>query len=63
MPSITKDCSDTFLERSSIYAALCEWNKLNEHFRTSNFDCFRKRVKTELFIQQYGAVISVCNHC
>ena len=50
MPPISKDCSNTFLERSFIYAAPCEWNKLSEreHIRTSNFDCFRKR--TMLFI-------------
>ena len=45
MPPISKDCSNTFLERSFIYAAPCEWNKLSEHIRTSNFDCFRKSVK------------------
>ena len=26
MPSISKDCSNSFLERSFIYAAPCEWN-------------------------------------
>ena len=51
---ISKDCSNTFLERSFIYAAPCEWNKLSEHIRTSNFDCFRKSVKPMLFTQQYG---------
>ena len=49
--SISKDCSNTFLGRSFIYAAPCEWNKLSEHIRTSNFDCFRKSVKTMLFTQ------------
>ena len=48
MPPISKDCSNTFLERSFIYAAPCKWNKLSEHIRTSNFDCFRKSVKTML---------------
>ena len=38
MPPISKDCS----------------NKLSECFRTSNFDSFRKSVKTMLFTQQYG---------
>ena len=42
MPPINKDCSNTFFERSFNYAAPCEWNKLSEHIRTSNFDCFRK---------------------
>ena len=45
MPPISKDCSNTFLERSFIYAAPCEWNKLNECIRTSTFDSFRKSVK------------------
>ena len=54
MTPISKDCSKTLLERSFIYAAPCEWNKLSEHIRTSNFDCFRKSVKTMLFTQQYG---------
>ena len=31
MSPIRKDCSKTFLERSIIYAAPCEWNKLTEH--------------------------------
>ena len=54
MPPISKDCSNTFLERSFIYAAPCEWNKLSECIRTSTFDLFRKSVKTMLFTQQYG---------
>ena len=29
IPPISKDSSNTFLERSFIYAAPCEWNKLN----------------------------------
>ena len=54
MLSISKNCSNTFLERSSINAAPCEWNKLSEHIRPQNFDCFRKSVKAMLFTQQYG---------
>ena len=53
--TISKDCSNTFPEHSFISAVPCEWNKLSEHIRMSNFDCFRKRVKTMLFIQKYGA--------
>ena len=30
MPPISKDCSNTFLERSFMYAAPCEWNKSSE---------------------------------
>ena len=54
MPPISKDYSKTFLERSFIYAAPCEWNKLSECIRTSTFDSFRKSVKIILFTQQYG---------
>ena len=39
MLPFSKDCSNTFLGRSLIYAAPCEWNKFNEHITTSNFDC------------------------
>ena len=53
IPPISKDCSNIFLDRSFKYAAPCQWNKLSEHIRTSNFDCFRKSVKTMLFTQQY----------
>ena len=34
MPPISKDCSNTFLWRSFIHAAPCEWNKSSEHIRT-----------------------------
>ena len=30
MPPISKDCFNTFLEHSFIYAAPCEWNKLSK---------------------------------
>ena len=33
IPPISMDCSDNFLERSFIYAAACEWNKLSGHIR------------------------------
>ena len=33
-------------------AAPCEWNKLSECIRTSNFYSFRKSVKIMLFTQQ-----------
>ena len=54
MPPTSKDYSNTFLKHLFIYAAPCEWNKLNEHIRTLNVDCFRKSVKTMLIKQQFG---------
>ena len=53
MPPISKDRSNTFLERSFMYATPCEWNKLSECIRTSHFDSFRNSVKTMLFTLQY----------
>ena len=59
MPPISKDCSNTFLERLFFYAAPCEWNKVSECIRTSTFDSFRKSVKTMLFTQQYGCCVKI----
>ena len=49
MPLIIKDCLKIFLGVHS-----CKWNKLSEYIRMSNFDSFRKSVKTMLFTQPYG---------
>ena len=59
MPPISKECSNTFLERSFVYAALCEWNKLSEHIRTSNFDCFRNSVNTTIWMLTLNVYIIV----
>ena len=63
MPPISKDCSNTFLERLFINAAPCEWNKLSEHIRTSNFDCFRKSVKTMLLHNNMDADCKCIYYC
>ena len=55
MPPFSKDCSNTFLERSFIYAAPCEWNKLSECIRTSTFNSFRKSVKQCYLHNNMGA--------
>ena len=34
MPPTSKNGSNTFLERSIMYTAQYEWNKLSEHIRT-----------------------------
>ena len=36
MPPISKNCSNTFIERSFTYDVPCEWNTLSECTRTSN---------------------------
>ena len=52
-PPLSKDCSNTFLERSFPFSAPCEWNSLDESIRKSDFNMFKKCVKTELFVQCY----------
>ena len=47
-PPLSKDCSSTFLERSFLFSALREWNSLDDSIRKSDFNMFKKSVKTEL---------------
>ena len=43
--------SNTFFERSFIYAAPSEWNKLDGRIRkNTNFDSFKREIKTTLFL-------------
>ena len=51
-PPISKDCSNTFLERSFLYAAP-EWNSFKRGVRASEFNAFKKAMKTVIFIQCY----------
>ena len=53
MPPISKDCSNTFLERSFIYAAPCERNNL-VNISGHQILIVSGSVKTMLFTQQYG---------
>ena len=52
-PPISKYCSNTFLEHSFHYAAPHEWNSLERGVRVSEFNAFKKVIKTALFIQCY----------
>ena len=52
-PPISKDCCNTFLESSFLYAALNEWNNLEKGVRVSEFNMFKKAIKTVLFMQCY----------
>ena len=47
MPPISKDCSNSFLERSFMYAAPCEWNELSEYSRRQ-------------FLIHSGRVVKLC---
>ena len=47
---ISKDSSNTFFERSFIYAAPTEWNKLDGRIRKiTNFDSFKRDIKKLCF--------------
>ena len=52
-PPLSKDCFNTFLERSFLFSAPREWNSLDESIRKSDYNMFKKSVKTELFVQCY----------
>ena len=52
-PPLSKDCSNTFLERSFLFSAPREWNSLDESIIKPDFNMFKKSVKTELFVQCY----------
>ena len=51
-PHLSKDCSNTFLERS-FSSATREWNSLDENIIEADFNMFKKSVKTEHFVQCY----------
>ena len=51
VPPISKGSSNTFLERSFIYAAPTEWNKLDGRIRKiTNFDSFKREIKITLLL-------------
>ena len=54
VPPISKGSSNTFFERSFIYAAPTEWNKLDGRIRKiNNFDSFKREIKTILFLSYF----------
>ena len=52
-PPINMDCSNTFFERSFLYAAPHEWNSLERGVRVCEFNASKKAMKSILFIQCY----------
>ena len=57
VPPISKGSSNTFFERSFIYAAPTEWNKLDGRIRKiTNFDSFKREINTTLF-----QITLICN--
>ena len=56
LPPPSRNCSDTFFERSFPYGAPYEWNKLDEHVRRlSNFNMFKSDIKTVLFLRYFNS--------
>ena len=54
VPPISKGNSHTFFERSFIYAAPTEWNKLYGRIgNITNFDLFIREIKTTLFLSYF----------
>ena len=47
-PPLSKDCSNTFIVRSFLFYAPRVWNSLDESIKKSDFNMFRKSVKTKL---------------
>ena len=61
IPPISRHCSNTFLEQSFIYAAPCEWNKVSECIRTSNF--VSERVLKQCYLHNNMEVTENNNVC
>ena len=53
IPPISKTCAASFFERSFIYAAPTLWNKLSIDIRMLEFNQFKSRVKTELYLKYF----------
>ena len=56
LPPPSRNCSDTFFDRSFTYGAPYEWNKLDERVRRlSNFNLFKYDIKTVLFLHYFNS--------
>ena len=53
IPPISKTCAASFFERSFLYATPTLWNKLSIDIRTLEFNQFKSRVKTELYLKYF----------
>ena len=58
VPPISKGSSNTFFERSFIYAAPTEWNKLDGRIRKiTNFDSFKREIKATVFLSYFDLLL------
>ena len=54
LPPPSRNCADTFYERSFLYGAPYEWNKLDECVRwLTDFNMFKSEIKTLLFLRYF----------
>ena len=54
LPPPSPNCADTFFERSFLYGAPYEWNKLDERVRRlTDFNMFKYEIKTLLFLRYF----------
>ena len=55
IPPISKMCANSYFERSFSYAAPFLWNRLDMSIRMLDFDHFKSRIKTELYLRYFEA--------
>ena len=55
IPPISKMCANSYFERSFSYAAPFLWNRLDISIRMLDFDHFKSRIKTELYLRYFEA--------
>ena len=54
IPPLSRNCSNTFFERSYIFAAPTEWDRLDKRIRRiSNLNTFKSEIKTILFLNYF----------
>ena len=54
LPPPSRNCADTFYERSFLYGAPYEWNKVDERVRRlTDFNMFKSEIKTLLFLRYF----------
>ena len=54
IPPLSRNCCNTFSERSFNFAAPTEWNRIDKRIRrTSNLNTFKSEIKTILFLSYF----------
>ena len=53
IPPISKMCANSYFERSFSYSAPFLWNRLDMSIRMLDFDHFKSRIETELYLRYF----------